>query len=134
MADTQDPRQPLSAEIQRFILANIESVAEVEALLLLRGTPERAWSAQALAPRLYIDERQTAEILEQLADRQFLIPDYSAEASYRYEPRAAELRDGFDRLAQVYATHLIAVTNLIHSKSKSRVQEFANAFRIRKDD
>ncbi len=134
MADTQDPRQPLLVEIQRFILANIESVAEVEALLLLRATRERAWSAQALALRLYIDERQTAEILKQLADRQFLIPDTSVQASYRYEPRSAELREGVDRLAQVYSTHLIAVTNLIHSKSKSKVQEFANAFRIRKDD
>ena len=134
MADTQDPRQPLFVEIQRFILANIESVAEVEALLLLRATRERAWSAQALALRLYIDERQTAEILKQLADRQFLIPDTSAQASYRYEPQSAELREGVDRLAQVYSTHLIAVTNLIHSKSKSKVQEFANAFRIRKDD
>lgn len=134
MADTQDPRQPLFVEIQRFILANIESVAEVEALLLLRATRERAWSAQALALRLYIDERQTGEILKQLADRQFLIPDDGADVSYRYEPRSAELREGVDRLAQVYSTHLIAVTNLIHSKSKSKVQEFANAFRIRKDD
>jgi hypothetical protein len=102
--------------------------------LLLRGTPERAWGAQALALRLYIDERQTAEILKQLAARQFLIQDSSVEASYRYEPRSAELRAGFDGLAQVYSTHLIAITNLIHSKSKSKVQEFANAFRIRKDD
>jgi hypothetical protein len=134
MADIRDPRQPIPAGTQRFILANIKSVAEVEALLLLRSTPEQAWSAPALAQRLYIDPLQTADILKQLAERQFLVGDSGGEATYRYQPGSAELRDGIDRLAQVYATHLIAVTELIHSKSKSRVQEFANAFRIRKDD
>lgn len=133
MADIRDPRQAIPADTQRFILANIESVAEVEALLLLRSAPEQAWSAPALAQRLYIDPLQTADILKQLTDRQFLIRD-SVEATYRYQPGSAELRKGIDRLAQVYSTHLIAVSELIHSKSRSRVQEFANAFRIRKDN
>ena len=134
MTDGQGPRQAIPADVQHFILAAIESVAEVEALLLLRGAPEQSWSARTLALRLYIDEPQTGEIIKQLADRQLLVRDPGIEASYRYQPRSAELREQVDRLAQVYSTHLIAVTELIHSKPKSRVQEFANAFRIRKDD
>ena len=134
MADSSERAPAIAADVQRFILASIESVAEVEALLLLRGTPEQAWSARALAPRLYIDESQAADILKQLADRRFLVRDTENEPTYRYDPSEADLRSLIDRLAQFYSTHLIGVTNLIHLKSKSRVQEFANAFRIRKDD
>jgi hypothetical protein len=36
------------------------------------------------------------------------------------------------RLADVYARHLIPVTNLIHSKPR-RIREFADAFKLRKD-
>ena len=38
-----------------------------------------------------------------------------------------------ERLAEIYAKHLVPVTNLIHSKPKPRIQEFADAFRLRKD-
>jgi hypothetical protein len=39
------------------------------------------------------------------------------------------------RLVQLYDTHLIAITNLIHSKpSASRIQQFADAFQLRKKD
>jgi hypothetical protein len=39
-----------------------------------------------------------------------------------------------DLLADVYARYLVPVTNLIHAKPKSRVQEFADAFKLRKDE
>lgn len=38
-----------------------------------------------------------------------------------------------DFLAVIYAKHLGPITNLIHTKPKNRVQEFADAFRLRKD-
>jgi len=38
-----------------------------------------------------------------------------------------------ERTAEAYAKHLVPVTNLIHSKPKPRIQEFADAFRFRKD-
>ena len=37
------------------------------------------------------------------------------------------------RLARFYGTHLIPVTNLIHGKPVSRIREFADAFKLRKD-
>lgn len=49
---------------------------------------------------------------------------------YRYEP--AEKAAMIDRLADLYARHLIPVTNLIHTKPR-RIRAFADAFRFRKD-
>ena len=37
------------------------------------------------------------------------------------------------QVADLYSRYLVPVTNLIHTKKTSRIQEFADAFRIRKD-
>jgi hypothetical protein len=38
-----------------------------------------------------------------------------------------------DRLAGIYARNLVDVTNLIHSKTSRKAQQFADAFKWRKD-
>jgi hypothetical protein len=56
----------------------------------------------------------------------------SEEGRYRYGSQSPELQAMVDRLAQVYARHLIPVTNMIHAKPR-RIREFADAFKFRKD-
>jgi hypothetical protein len=120
-------------DIAQFIIDNIESVAQLEALLLLRSNPEKGWSVRDLAARLYISDEQTAGVLLVLNAQNIVIPVEKEISLYRYQPRSAELKSMLDRLADIYAKHLVPVTNLIHSKPKSRIQEFADAFRLRKD-
>jgi hypothetical protein len=52
---------------------------------------------------------------------------------FRYAPATTELRDRLDALAQAYSTNLVGVTDLIHSRIDNRAQQFADAFRLRKD-
>ncbi len=121
-------------EVARFVSAYIDSVAEIEALFLLRNAAPQSWNVTNLSRRLYIDERQTSEILRRLTAKGLLSEDGAAEAAYSYAPVSLELRETIDRLATVYASRLVPVTNLIHAKAKNRVQEFADAFRVRKED
>ena len=121
-------------EVALFVSANIDSVAEIEALLLLRHSTPQIWNAASLARRLYIDERQTGEILKRLTAKGLLVENGGAETTYGYAPVSLELRETINRLAEVYATRLVPVTNLIHTKAKTRVQQFADAFRVRKED
>jgi len=120
-------------EVARFVLDKIDSVAQLEALLLLRNNRETDWSVGALAARLYIQEDQTAQLLGVLQAQGFVVSKGSDLALYRYEPASQELHGMLERLAEIYAKHLVPVTNLIHSKPKPRIQEFADAFRLRKD-
>jgi hypothetical protein len=120
-------------DIAQFILEKIDSVAQLEALLLLRSRPEDKWSVQALACRLYIDETQTAGLLTYLCAEGFAVAVAGEPAVYQYQPSSSELRRNVDRVAEIYSRHLVPVTNLIHSKPKTRVQEFADAFKFRKD-
>jgi hypothetical protein len=121
-------------DIAQFILAKIDSVAQLEALMLLRDNPNGNWSAQALAKRLYISEQQTAELLSHLCAQGLVVATGSEPCLYQYQPSSIELRHTVDRVVEIYSKQLVPVTNLIHSKVKIRVQEFANAFKFRKDD
>lgn len=105
------------------------SVAELEALLLLRGNPEVAWNVSRTAKRLYTSEPEVAELLARLSEHGLLRAD---EGQYRYECATAELGNVVDRLAVAYSRHLIPVTNMIHGKRR-RIRQFADAFKFRKD-
>ena len=120
-------------DITRFVVDKIDSVAQLEAVLLLRSDPSKEWTVAALAARLYINEAQTSELLVALCNEGLVAAGQDASV-YRYQPRTTELGQMLDRVAEVYAKQLVAITNLIHSKQKPRVQAFADAFRLRKDD
>jgi len=115
----------------RFILTSVPSVPFLEAVLLLRAEPARSWDAPLLARRLYVPERTAQELLAQLAASGVTAPG-EGEAGVRFAPRE-DLGDLLDRLAAAYAADLVAVTDLIHSRIDKRAQQFADAFRFRKE-
>lgn len=126
------PDSVIPGDVRGFILENIDSIAQLEGLLLLRADPQLGYKAGTIAERLYITESEADFLLSQLVERGLLIKDDKTQL-YSYQPKSEELRDMIKKLSDIYSHYLLAVTHLVHSKSKSRVQEFANAFRIRKE-
>lgn len=118
-------------DVRRFILTSVPSVPYLEALLLLRADPASAWDTAGLSRRLYVPERTAGELLQQLRDSGVAEP-VGEGGAIRYAP-TAELRDVLDRVAQAYAQDLVTVTGLIHSRIDRRAQQFADAFRFRKE-
>jgi hypothetical protein len=116
-------------DLKTFILAHIESVAQLEALLLLRREAKREWDAQSLAKRLYVPDNAAAEVLGQLRTAGLLA---ATGPLYRYEPATPGLSAMVDRLAEAYSRALIPVTNIVHN-NPLRLRKFADAFRFRKD-
>jgi hypothetical protein len=120
-------------DVAKFIIEKIDSVAQMEALLLLRENPQQWWDVATVAKRLYIDGEQAGKILAHMREEELLVTESSQSFAYRYQPGSVVLSDMVDRVAEIYSKHLVPITNLIHSKPKSRVQEFADAFKFRKD-
>ena len=124
-------RHPIPDDVRRFVLTRIPSVPFLEALLLLRAERRSSWGDAALAQRLYIPPPKAQELLLQLAEAGFANGDADSN-SWRWTPDP-EVAEVVDRLAQVYAENLIGITELIHSRQDRRAQQFADAFRWRKD-
>ncbi|MGD9883043.1 hypothetical protein [Reyranella sp.] len=122
-------RAEIPKQVRRFIAKHIDSVGELEALLLLRSAPEEVWDVPRIMSRLYIDEAETTRILDRLCRSGFLV---LIDKRYEYRCRTQDLQQAVDAVAEFYARHLIPITNMIHAKSR-RIREFADAFRFRKD-
>jgi hypothetical protein len=119
-------------DVRRFVLTSIPSVPFLEALLLMRADPDRSWHRDTLARRLYVREKTAEDLLADLCTARIAVPCQDGGA-YRYAPIEAGMRERIDRLADVYATHLVEVTHLIHSSLDRKAQQFADAFKWRKD-
>ncbi len=118
--------QQLPDEIRRFILTSTPSVPHLEALLLMRNEPG-AWNADTLSRRLYMNTRTAVGVLADLRQARLFSGTRQAAGHYCYAPASEELCGIIDRLADIYSRHLVAVSHLIHSRSKA-------AKRTRADD
>src|SRR5689334_1726787 len=121
--------ETIPADLRDFIVRYIDSVAHLEALLLLRTNPEVRWDVPAVAARLYIGAQQAAEVLAQLCRERLIAAESNL---YRFGGQSPETVTMIDRLAECYAKQLIPTTNLIHGKPR-RIRQFADAFKFRKD-
>lgn len=120
--------QYVSDEVRNFILKYIDSVAQIEALLLMRVNPQDIWDAPRLATRLYIGELEASDILNRLcADGLLKLHD----TAYRFEGVSPNIVALVSEVQTVYARQLIPVTNIIHAKPR-RIRSFADAFKFRK--
>lgn len=73
-------------KVLRFIVEEIDTVPELEALLLLSEHRSTSWTAADLAKRLYIDGEQTRGLLAGLTRKQFVTMNPGEPETYRYEP------------------------------------------------
>lgn len=126
---------PIPEDIRRFVLSSIPTVPHLEALLLLRSGGADAWSAADLAGRLYVSEKAAAALLLALCRDGMcaLRPDAGGTPRYHYQPASPHLGATIDQLAALYGRELLAVTHLIHSRLERKAQQFADAFKWRKD-
>ncbi|WP_445230949.1 hypothetical protein [Duganella rhizosphaerae] len=125
---------PLPDDLRRFILTSVASVPHLEALLLLRSMPEQEWDSAVVAQRLYVAERAARKLLDELCKIGALASSKTHDSvTYRYWPRRPELAAMIDRLALAYASNLVAIAGLIHSKTDRQAQQFVDAFTWRKD-
>lgn len=115
-------------DVRDFILRRIDSIAQIETLLLIRSDPRSNWTAARLAHRLYIDEAQATEALDGLRASELLI---GVDGNYSLDGIRSETLALIDKLLESYTRQLIPVTNIVHSKPR-RIGSFADAFKFRK--
>jgi len=115
-------------DVRDFLLKHIASIAQIEALLLIWSSPEERWGLRQIAARIYTGDMETAKALDGLcADGLLACRDgvFQLNAS-------TENVEMIRRPQEVYARHLIPVTDSIHSKSR-RTPSTAGTSRPRKD-
>ncbi|MCC5622641.1 hypothetical protein [Nostoc sp. CHAB 5715] len=123
------PKTPIPPDVSEFILAHIDSIAAIEALVLLVRHADEELDEKKLAARLYITEPEAGLVLQSLCAEGLVAFDGTC---YQYKSTDEKLHSMVERVVFAYQKHLIPVTRLVHSRPQ-RIREFADAFRFRKD-
>lgn len=126
------PREPIPEDLRRFLLTSVPSVPFVEALLIFRDAHGQSVDTPLIARRLYMSDKAAAEVIGQLAAAGMVRPVDASAAAHRFAPEG-ELGAMVEMLVAYYRSHLVEVTDLIHSKKGRMAQQFADAFKWRKD-
>jgi hypothetical protein len=124
----------LPADVVDFLARHIDSVEQLETLLLLHREPERGWSATEAARALYSRPESVGRRLAVLHLQGLLrVSDDEPEPCFHYAPNTSEAHAAVGRLADAYRERRTRVVTLIASRPMDNVRAFADAFRIRKD-
>jgi hypothetical protein len=109
--------------VRRFIAEHIESVAQLEALLLVRAAPDKPWSVDEVARGLVTRHDPASLLLTHLAAHGLVVQDGDG---FRYNGARV-----VDDLAEAYATRRTTVVGLIFSRPDPAISGLADAFRFR---
>jgi hypothetical protein len=126
-------RAEIPAAVLDFVSKRIDSVAELETLLIMSAEESRVWSVDEIASRIYVAKPSAAAVLHAL-ERHCLVVAREAGSHYCFSPASDEERQAILQTAIAYRVHLIPITTLIHKKASGPVQEFARAFSLKKDE
>jgi hypothetical protein len=117
--------------VKAFISQYIDSVAQLEILLLLHGEPDKSWTASEVAQHLRVNLTSVMDELDRLCARGLLLQHPGRVPTWRFAGTGfiAEVQN----LAQAYAERRVTVITLISSKPEDRIRVFTDAFKLRKD-
>lgn len=119
-------------DVLRFIADRIDSVPELEALLLFWEQRPTTLTVKQIASRLFVPRGVGAAVVRSLARRNFVM-EKAGTSEYAYDSAWEPDEEFMGRVAATYRRNLIRVTTLIHSKAPAAVLEFARAFEPRED-
>jgi hypothetical protein len=123
----------LSTTLRAFLHTYIDSIGQVESLLLLRGS-QRWRTAAEIAAELGIAPAIARRDVETLTARGLLEVRVGEEIAYKYGPKSDDLAKYCDELAQHYITSRQAVLGFVATESRLSMKRFADAFRLRGED
>ncbi|MBE7553436.1 MAG: MarR family transcriptional regulator [Anaerolineales bacterium] len=125
--------QGLSEEVKKFIAEHINSLEQLEVLLLLHSHPQQEWTAQEVSQELRLSQASAAMRLADLDKRGLLAVREASDPLYRYQPQKPDFEPTVDSLAKSYPDYRFTVINLIFSKPLDKIKTLADAFKFRED-
>ncbi len=122
------PPSDIPEPVRRLIAGHLESVAQLDVLLLLRAAPDKWWTSEEVARALVTRPPAALGFLHHLTGTGLLERD---EERFRYAPPGTT-GPVVDELAACYSARRTTVVSLILSAPDEAVSSLADAFRLRR--
>jgi hypothetical protein len=116
--------------VYRFVQERIDSVPQLEALLLLWRTRPAVWSERDLATRLFVSPDHVRRTMSGLVREALIATGTEDKSQYWYDDSSPDRNQLLEALDSVYRGELVRITNMIHAKAPTAIREFARAFQF----
>ena len=126
--------QDVSPVVLAFVADHLTSVDELQLLLTCMHTRDRWWDARTAARELGITENAARRALDHLAAHNLFDLRVTGDVRYQYRPGTPELGAAAQAVADAYRANPVALINRVAATPRRSIRDFADAFRIRKDD
>ncbi|HEU4535820.1 MAG TPA: hypothetical protein VFS00_16955 [Polyangiaceae bacterium] len=126
MADQDFPE-----ELRRFVAAHLDTVDQLEVLLLLQRRPAEVWTPQRVSDELRTSPMSAAMRLERLCATGLC--EEIEGGGVRLRPADASVERAIQLVTAAYREKRVSLIALIYARPPEGVRAFADAFRLKKD-
>jgi predicted ArsR family transcriptional regulator len=123
----------LPSNVRRFIADHLNSVEQLEVLLLLRSDPQRVWTASEVSSELVSTPDAAALRLADLEEHGLISSEDGPVARYRYGRPSRKLESDVSAVATAYEKRRVKVISEIFSGPATPAESFSDAFRLWRD-
>jgi hypothetical protein len=130
-----DTAGEIPTSVQKLLHERIQSIEALEAILLMRSDPGRAWTNDELAAVLGINPTIARSAAQELLEKDLCVHDAPGPRRFRYSCPDQDTAEALDELARIYLERRMEILVFISRLAISRVRNealrtFAQAFRI----
>lgn len=127
------PENILPDDVRQFLAIHIRSIEQLEILLLLGGSPERQWSVGEVYQTILSNEGSVQRTLDRLCQSGLAERLDQPTVTYKFYASTPQVTEVIAKLRELYKGSLVRIVQAIYGPRVSEIDEFAKAFKIRKD-
>jgi hypothetical protein len=125
--------RPLLPEADEFIAQHIDTIHQLDVLVLMRHASDRAWSIDEIAEALGKSSSTVRSSVAGLLASGIVAysPDESS-GEWKYQPRSVALHAGVESVIEAYESDAVGVVKAVFNKPSRALRSFADAFVFRR--
>jgi hypothetical protein len=117
----------LPGTVLTFLCERIDSIEQLETLLLLQKNASKEWTAEEVSRTLFTTPESASSRLAEFHANGLVRFNSTAEAPrYQYAPKLRALEKTIADLAEAYAKYPVRVIDIIFSKPLNKIRTFTD--------
>jgi len=124
----------LSPLVLTFLTEHVSNLEQFQLLLKVVQGGDRWWDAESASREVGISRAEAQAALDHFAKRNLLDIRITGEVRYQYRPGTENLQAAAQATVDEFRRKPVQVLEVITGRTRRSIRDFADAFRIRRDD
>jgi hypothetical protein len=128
------PRPDFPPAVLAFVAEHVRTLAELQLLMAVVQSADRWWDAASAAGEIGMSAAEARAALDRFAAHNLLDIRITGDLRYQFRPGTPELGEASEAVVEAYRRRPLDLARLVERPARRGVADFADAFRIRRDD